>query len=263
MRHVLCTILFATSLWAQPAILGTVSVTGGAAAIDLPTLALAGITSPAAIGRLQNNTGFLANDLTIRIEPAPGCSGSAPRMHQLHVGTQKFEFNNAGVGEARVNIIALTHSSTVPFSISTLGVATASNVRISFVFSAAPPWTPEVDIAMPVVVDPNMPVATQVLPFQGDAGVMFWVENSGTGPVAALQGLDIAFDFYGQRNNVVHAAVLDEFSLLPIAGSEVLWHGNGVTLSGAPFLAPLERVAVVVLFECEPTRGLGITTTAR
>ena len=261
MRHAMCTLLLLASVWAQPAILGTISITGGATSLDMPTSALSGTSSPAAIGRLQNNTGFQANDVTIRIEPAPGCTGSAPRIHDLSVGGQHFNYP-LGVGETRVNIPALPHSGSCPISIATCGVATASSVRISVVLSAAPPWVPEFDIIAPVLVAVDNPVATQVLPFQGDEGVLFWLENAASDPSGVLTGVDIAFDFNGAPNSVIQVWVLDEFSLLPVPGVVIDFKGTVASLRGTPLLDPLQRLAIAVQFKREPTSGLGVAVNA-
>lgn len=262
MRAIASLVLLSLCAAAQPAILGTINIAGGSASVELPTSALVTGVSPSAIGRLLNSTGFTATDITLRIEPAPGFQGTAPRFHNLSVGGVAFT-QTPPVGEVRVNIAALAHMATHDLTINTCGVATASMVRISCVLSASPPWCPEVDILRPVVLGPEVPVAALSLPFQGDSGVLFWLESATADPLGSVAGADLRFTFGNSANSVLEAVVLDEFSLLPLPQIQATIRGNTVTLIGAPLLAPLERHAVVVTFKQRPTAGVDLLASVR
>ncbi len=262
MRIVLALALSTVFLAAQPTILGTIHVTGGAAALDMPSSALPVCAGPAATGFIANDTGMVATDLTIHLGCIPGDSGTPPRLTKIKVG--KSDHTCAGlVGEQRVSIDALQPGDVINIEVHTGGAVSSANVRLSIVLSTSPAWSPEVDIAPGIVFTRNAPVAVTRLPMQGDSGVIFWVESANVNPADVFQSLAFDLDFGGEANTLLSATVLDEFSLLPHSGIESECTARSARFESPVLLGALDRVAVLFLFEHKPNQGLIIKATAR
>jgi hypothetical protein len=142
------------------------------------------------------------------------------------------------------------------------GPVTCSELRLSFVLSMSPGWAPEVDIAQGVVVTKNAPVVVAKLPFQGDAGVIFWVENASLRPGDEFGALGVDFDLCDEPNSLLTAHVVDEFSLLPFSGIQTELNSKSARFVAPHLLGPLERVAVLCTFQHTPNAGLVIKTRA-
>jgi hypothetical protein len=211
---------------------------------------------------LRNDTGMVATDITVHIAPVPGDTGIEPRLRSLRIGDQEFSCGIHGAGQWRQSIPNFSVGELHLIELEVMGQPTCSHVRLSFVLSTSPGWAPEVDIAQGVVVTRNAPVVVSKLPFQGDAGVIFWVENANLRPGDEFGAMDVDFDFCDEPNALLTAHVVDEFSLLPLSGIQTEMNSEGARFVAPNLLGPLDRVAVLCTFQHPPNAGLVIKTRA-